>query len=218
MRYKMITGVRSSIIGLLLAFVFVAVEARAEVRMTFWSHDTSTYFPHAFITLKGTVDSTGEVVDTSYGFTLNSTSPLAIFESVKAHIDITAKNYIRMSDAQFSTLISDEQYAAVKALVMEWGAPGSRWNLEHRNCVHFVAEAARRAGLTVIEDKKLMKKPRSFTLSLIPLNRNRITVIEMNGREYWSAHPEEEVFDIPDKIGGSVLGRKIPGLPENRER
>jgi len=215
---KLNMALRRGLAGLLLMLALVAGEARAEVRMTFWSHDTSTYFPHAFFTLKGTVDSTGEVVDTSYGFTLNSMNPAALFASVKGHIDVTAKTYIRVSDAQFTLTINDAQYAAVKALVAEWGAPTSRWNLQRRNCVHFVAEAARRAGLTVIEDKKLMKKPRSFTRSLIPLNAARVTEINLDGKAYWAAHPEAEVFGVPDKIGGSVLGRRVKGLPDDRER
>lgn len=215
---KLTTGLRRSLAGLVLVLAIVSGEARADVRMIFWSHDTTTYFPHAFVTLKGVADSSGEVVDTSYGFTVNSTTPMALFASVKAHVDITPKSYIRASEAQFSVRLTDAQYESVKAMIAEWNGPKSRWNLNNRNCVHFVAEAARRAGLVVVEDKKLMKKPRSFTQSLIPLNLGRVTVINMNGRAYWAAHPEDEVFGVPEKIGDSVLGRKIKGLPEEGDR
>jgi hypothetical protein len=185
--------------------------ASAEVRLTFWSHDTTNYFPHAFFTVKGTLDATGQPVDDSYGFTLNSIGPSALFGSVPAHMDRTNKRYIRNSDAQFRVTITDAQYAAIMRQVAEWGAPGSKWNLNRRNCVHFVAEVARRAGLKVVEDKRLMKKPKSFTKSLIPLNVERVTVIDAKGRDYWARHPEDENFAVPADNKASVLERQIEG-------
>lgn len=197
---------------LALAAALLAVSpARAEVVLGFWSRDFGSYFPHAFITVKGTVDSTGEVVDTSWGFTLNSLSPKALFAPVKAHIDITAKNYMRASDVHFTVRLTDAQYLAIKQQAAEWGEPGSRWSLGKRNCVHFVAEAARRAGLTVVEDKKLMKKPKSFTRSLIPLNQGRVTLVELKGAEWFAREPGAEVFGVPEKVNGSVLQREVPG-------
>lgn len=203
--------------AVLLAVTLVATPAWADVRLTFWSRDTSSYFPHAFVTLKGTVDATGEVVDTSYGFTLNSISPVALFTSVGSHIDITNKTYMLGSDAQFQVRISDAQYAAIKAQVADWGAPDVRWNLNKRNCVHFVAEIARRAGLTVVEDKRLMKKPKSFTLSLIPLNPGRVTVVGLKGRDYFAKFPAEEIIGVPITDRDSVLERRMNRRAEATE-
>ncbi len=208
------TGLRRLCTALLLALTLVTTPALADVRMTFWSRDTSNYFPHAFITLKGTLDATGEAVDTSYGFTLNDIGPAALFKSVGAHIDITNKKYIRDSDAQFQVRITDAQYAAILAQVAEWGAPGFKWNLNKRNCVHFAAEAARRAGLVVVEDKRLMKKPKSFTRSLIALNPGRVTVIDMGGEAYWAKFPDEEIFGVPADNKASVLERRMSRRPE----
>jgi hypothetical protein len=205
-------------LALALFAAFAAPDADAKVRLTFWSRDSGSYFPHAFVTLKGTLDETGEPVDTSYGFTLNSATPIALFASVPAHIDITSKRYMRESDAQFFVEISDTQYQAIVAQATEWGAKGSRWSLNKRNCVHFAAEAARRAGLTVVEDKKLMKKPKSFTVSLIPLNPGRVTVLGMKGAAYWAQQPEQENFGVPEKNGGSVLEREIGGIPAEDKR
>lgn len=196
------------ILGLLLALV-APVAARAEVRLTFWSHDTTNYFPHAFFTMKGTLDATGQVVDDSYGFTLNSIGPSALFGSVPAHMDRTNKKYIRNSDPQFRVTITDAQYASIMTQVAEWSAPGSKWNLNRRNCVHFVAETARRAGLTVVEDKRLMKKPKSFTKSLIPLNAGRVTVIGTSVKDYWARYPEDENFAVPLDNKASVLEQRM---------
>lgn len=214
----MIRLVKSFALALALCTALVGTAAEAKVRLAFWSRDSGQYFPHAFITLKGTLDRSGEAVDTSYGFTLNSVTPIALFSAVPAHIDITSKRYIRDSDAQFSLEIEDAQYDAIIAQASEWGAKGSRWSLNKRNCVHFVAEAARRAGLTVVEDRKLMKKPRSFTLSLIDLNPGRVTPIAMRGSDYWTKFPDQELFGVPEKTGGSVLERPVRGVPAESER
>ncbi len=205
---------RRMLATLVLALSWVAGSAHADVRMTFWSRDTSNYFPHAFFTLKGTLDSTGQVVDESYGFTLNDLTPIALFASVPAHIDITNKKYIRGSDAQFRITITDAQYDAIKAQVAQWDAPGSKWNLNKRNCVFFVAEAARRAGLVVVEDKKLMKKPKSFTRSLIALNPGRVTVIEMDAQAYWAKYPDDENMAVPADNKASVLERRMSKRPK----
>lgn len=206
--------------GLALALVLslLPASASAEVKLIFWSRDTSNYFPHAFVTLKGTLDATGEPVDMSYGFTLDDISPLALLGPVKSHIDIAGKRYIRGSDAQFSVVISDAQYAAIVAQVAEWGRPETRWSLNRRNCVHFVAEVARRAGLVVEEPRKLMKKPRSFTRSLIALNPGRVTVIDMRGADFWTKYPEEELFGVPEKSSRPTLERRVSGVPEEEKR
>lgn len=199
-----------------LVFTFVSTAAEAKVRLIFWSRDSGKYFPHAFVTLKGTLDATGAPVDTSYGFTLDSVTPIALFAAVPAHVDITAKQYMRPSTAQFETEISDEQYRAIVDQAAEWN--DKRWSLNKRNCVHFVAEVARRAGLTVVEDRKLMKKPRSFTLSLIPLNPGRVTAIGLTGDQFWAKDPSAENFGVPEKTKGSVLEREIRGLPAEDAR
>ncbi|KQN19336.1 hypothetical protein ASE86_12610 [Sphingomonas sp. Leaf33] len=205
---------RRMLAAVLLVLACWTVPAAAAVRMTFWSRDSGDYFPHAFFTLKGTLDSNGQAIDESYGFTLNSATPIALFTSVPAHIDITNKKYIRGSAAQFRVTISDAQYAAIRAQVAEWGAPGSKWSLNKRNCVHFVAEAARRAGLTVVEDRKLMKKPRSFTRSLIPLNLGRVTVIELPAADYWAKYPDDENMALPVDNRASVLEQRIARRPK----
>ncbi len=201
--------VRGWLAAALLSVLCAGVPAGAEVRMTFWSRDTSNYFPHAFFTLKGTLDATGQPVDESYGFTLNDMSPIALFSAVPAHVDHTNKKYIRGSDAQFRVTLTDAQYAAIKAQVAEWDAPGTKWSLNKRNCVFFVAEAARRAGLVVIEDKRLMKKPKSFTRSLVALNPGRVTVLDMDAADYWAKYPDDENFAVPADNKASVLERRI---------
>jgi hypothetical protein len=57
------------------------------------------------------------------------------------------------------------------AVVEQWrNRAQPSYNLNRRNCVHFVAELARTAGLRVENAERLMKRPRSFLLHVRSLN------------------------------------------------
>ena len=145
--------------------------AKAEVVATFYSHDLDDHFPHALIVVKGTVDSSGEVVDTNYGFTAVNVSPAILWGSVKGKIETQPVKYVDHSDPHFSIRLTEEQYGQLLALIEEWrNLPGKSYNLNKRNCVHFVMEAAALLGLEVNRESKLMKKPKSFLLEVMKLN------------------------------------------------
>ncbi|MCC2975212.1 hypothetical protein LK533_00805 [Sphingomonas sp. PL-96] len=165
----------------------LAGPAQAGVTISFWSHEFGNEFPHAFFVLEGTPDAGGEPVQASYGFTAKAITPAILMGSVPGRIDETKHGYIENSDVHFSVMLTDAQYADVLRLVEEWGEAGDHhYNLNRRNCVHFVAEAARRSGLTVVEVRQLMKKPRSFVHSLEPLNQGRVRLLEMDGEKFYA--------------------------------
>jgi hypothetical protein len=166
------------------------VPAQAAVTITFWSQEFGQNFPHAFFTFSGAPDAGGPAVNESYGFTAKAITPALLMGSVGGMIDRPKPSYIAKSNAHFSVVLTDAQYASIRSLIDEWGEKGdSHYNLNRRNCVHFVAEAARRSGLSVVEDKKLMKKPRSFIQSVEQANTGRITVIEMPAKAYFATLP-----------------------------
>jgi hypothetical protein len=160
---------------LLLPLLFSAVlmlpsVAAAQVVATFYSHDLGSTFPHAFFTLKGKL-SDGREVDTNYGFTAKSVSPAILMGSVVGVIEVSKPNYVKSSDAQFSIKINDGQFEALVAHVEKWRTkPGKSYNLNTRNCIHFVGEAAQILGLKVDFRKDLLKKPKSFLIYLKSLN------------------------------------------------
>jgi hypothetical protein len=174
-----------------LLFLIVALPAQAAVTITFWSHELGNSFPHAFFTLRGTPDAGGAPVDLNYGFTPQSISPAILWGPVKGRIDIAKPGYMNGSDAQFALVLTDAQYTSIRALVDEWdavkGDPTYRMNT--RNCVHFVAEAARRAGLRTLDFPKLMKKPRSYLKAVAAANATQVTVIDRHGKEYLASLP-----------------------------
>jgi hypothetical protein len=149
----------------------VSTSAQAEVIATFYSHDFGDHFPHAFVKLKGTVDATGEAVDTNYGFTAVNVSPAILMGSVKGMIETKDAKYVSKSNPHFSLRLSDAEYVRFMAFVDKWrNLPGKSYSLNKRNCVHFAMEAAVLLGLNVNRQSKFFKKPKSFILETMKLN------------------------------------------------
>ncbi len=168
---------------------FAAVPAQAAVTITFWSHDLGNSFPHAFFSLRGVPDAGGAPVDTNVGFTAKSVSPALLMGPVAGKLDIPKPGYVAGSNAQFSVVMSDAQYGAVLRLVDAWGEgkPDSVYRLSDHNCVTFVKEAARIVGLTGLDQRKLMKKPRSYLKALQAENAGRVTPVGLHGKAYLSS-------------------------------
>jgi hypothetical protein len=165
-------GFRFWLLAFLLLLSGVQAPAQAAVEIAFYSRELGgNNFPHAFIALHGTVDSTGEQVNTTYGFTAHSVTPAVLFGSVTGEVVVEGERQRARSTRQFALILSDERYHAVMEVVDEWrNRPQPSYNLNHRNCVHFVAALARTVGLRVEEVPRLMKRPRSFLLHVRELN------------------------------------------------
>jgi len=184
----------------LLLAIGMGQSAQAAITMTFWSHELGNEFPHAFFALRGVPDAGGGPVDVNYGFTAKSLTPAILFGTVQGRLDLATPSYMRRSDVQFSLVLTDAQYAAVLALVREWGETGdTRYNLNRRNCVHFVQEAARRTGLSGTDQPALMKKPRSYLRAVAAANPGRVVVLNVDGRDWLDT--------LPALSGGLVAAR-----------
>lgn len=174
-----------------LLISIAALPAHAAITITFWSHELGNHFPHAFFTLRGTPDAGGPAVDLNYGFTAKTISPAILLGPVAGRIDIAKRSYMERSDAQFSLVISDAQYAAILRLVDEWDDKkgDGTYRMNVRNCVHFTQEAARRAGILNVDFPRLMKKPRSYLKAVAAANATHVTIIDRGGREYLASLP-----------------------------
>lgn len=181
------------LLGLLLALtaLFGAAPAWAAVTITFWSHELGNSFPHAFFTLRGVPDAGGPSVDANYGFTAKAITPKLLMGTVAGRLDIAKAGYMNGSDAQFSVVLSDAQYGRVLALVAAWDnkTGDGHYNLKTRNCIHFVKEAARIAGLGGLDQPGLMKKPRSYLQAVAAANPGAITPVGLHGKEYLASLP-----------------------------
>lgn len=157
----------------LLLFLLLVLPAQVHARITvaFYSHELGSSFPHTFFTVRGTPEAGGEPIDTNYGFTAKSVTPAILFGPVVGVLEQVKPNYIEGSDRKFAVTVTDAQYAALMAVVARWRAiPGKSYDLNKRNCIHFVGEAAQAVGLKVVFERKLLKRPRSFLENIIRLN------------------------------------------------
>ena len=160
----------------LLAAVVSGAPATAAVEITFYSREFGVNnFPHAFVVLKGRLDSDGSVIDESYGFTAKAITPAILMGSVGGKVIREPASYIAKSDKQFALVLSDEAYGSVTQVVDAWRSKAQpSYNLNKSNCVHFVGEVAKAAGLNVTFAPALMKKPRAFLLAIRDENESRI--------------------------------------------
>lgn len=168
-------GVLRRLSLLLLLLVGLSGPVYADVLLSFYSRDFGEGFPHAFVTLKGSVAGEAAPIDTSYGFTAVSISPAILMGPVRGKIETLKDSYIRKSQMHMAFTITDDQYRQVMAVVEEWRTrPGKSYDLNKRNCVFFVAAIGRALGLDVVENPKLMKKPRSFLDDVVRRNQQRL--------------------------------------------
>ncbi len=158
------------ILGMILALFLLPAPAAAQVVLSFYSHELGSSFPHAFVALKGKTED-GREVDTNYGFTAKALTPAILMGSVAGVVEISKPSYVASSDRQFSVRLDDRQYHDVLTVVERWRTrPGKSYNLNKSNCIHFVGDIAQSVGLKVVFNKALIKKPRSFLLSILSLN------------------------------------------------
>lgn len=167
----MISRFKSLLAITFLPLSLLPVSARAQITVAFYSHELGSSFPHAFITLKGTPQAGGPPVDVNFGFTARSVTPAVLMGPVSGKIEAANAAYVRHSDRKFAFAVSDQQFGQLMALVEKWrNLPGKSYDLNKRNCIHFVGEAAQILGLKVMFDKSLIKRPRSFLENIIRLN------------------------------------------------
>jgi hypothetical protein len=150
-----------------------SLPATAAVRITFYSKELGTTFPHAFVTMDGTLDRGGQRIEVDYGFTAKSVTPAILFGAVKGEVvSDNGKSYNRASDKHIIMTLSDADYDKVMGVVARWRAlPQPSYDLDKRNCVHFIADVAASLGMQVELPKKLVKKPKSFLNLLTETNR-----------------------------------------------
>ncbi|MBX9574798.1 MAG: hypothetical protein K2X07_04080 [Caulobacteraceae bacterium] len=146
----------------------------AAVTVTFYGHEGAQvrggwlYFPHAYLRLHGTLD-TGETVDRAVGFTARSPGPQLLLFSGPGILKEPEPAYLAEGVAYLSVEISDEAFHQITARIDWWGTPeGSRYNLNKRNCIAFVADVAQRLGLSTPSHETL--SPNGFLKDMVALN------------------------------------------------
>jgi hypothetical protein len=169
-------SVRATLLRALLTLVAVAcwhVPALATVQVSFHSFSGSMFggrYPHAFVVFDGSL-ATGERVYENYGFSARSATPDVLLGPVAHGMYTENDQYIRTTNRHFSITVSDATYRQMKSEVVAWrDAPGKYYDLDRRNCIHFVGRIAQLGGLTVDYPADMLRKPKAWLNHITTLN------------------------------------------------
>ncbi len=163
--------------GLLLALT--AGPALAAVTVTVYAHPGARVrggyllFPHAYVHATGTMDDTGAPVDWAAGFTARNPGPQLLFARDRGQVQSPEARYIGEGRAYLRFKVSDATYRAMRARADWWnGSEGSVYDLRRRNCITFVADLARVAGLRTGPEPSM--KPGTFLEATAALNPHAV--------------------------------------------
>lgn len=158
-----------------LALALIASQAWAAVTVTFYAHPGARVrggellFPHAYVHAEGTLDATGEPVDWSAGFTALSPGPQLLFSRGRGVVTAPDARYVNEGHPFLRLTLDDDTWRALKARAEWWNSrEGSVYDLRRRNCISFVADLARVAGLRTAPEPSM--KPGTFLEATAALN------------------------------------------------
>jgi hypothetical protein len=157
----------------IVALCAFAAPAQAEVQVHFHSFNGSMFggrYPHTFVVFDGTL-ANGERVYENYGFSAKTAGP-NVLSGPTHHVVMSEKErYIRTTNRHFTLTVSDDTYRRMKAEVIAWrDAPGKFYDLNTRNCIHFVGRMAELAGLKVEFPRDMLRKPKAWLNYVTGLN------------------------------------------------
>lgn len=173
-----------------LLFALFAAPAHAAVQITFWSKELGSSFPHAYVTLEGTLDRSGERISEDYGFSARTVTPAILWGKVKGQvISDHSASYQEGSGRHFTLTVTDAEYDMLMAAVTRWRtAKQPSYDLDKANCVHFVGDLAASLGMDGAPRKGMMRKPRTFLNAVTEANR---AWLQSRGATFHRAAPPE---------------------------
>ncbi len=156
------------ILTLLLAplLALAPLPAAARVLMQFHSFNGSYLigrYPHAFVSLDGTLDGTGQKIHENYGYSTSAGALTVVAGGLHPGvIQVEKEKYVRSTNVHFTVTLSDAQYHAIVAEVAAWkDGPGvKRYSLDHNNCLHFVAKLAEMVGINAPVPQNMVRRPK----------------------------------------------------------
>ena len=153
------------IIAALIALA-TASAAAAHVTVTFHSFNGSMpfgRFPHAFVAFDGTLDGTGERVHENFGWSAKKLTPAILQGPVYGVVLVEKEKYLTKTNRHFTVPLTDAEYHKLRAEVEIFRThTGKYYDLEKRNCIHFVGRMAEVLGLKVDYPPAMLRKPREW--------------------------------------------------------
>ena len=97
------------------------------------------------------------------------------YVALRFDVEAADAGYVSRSTPHFWVEISDDEYRALRERIAAWTRPpGSDYNLNRRNCIHFVADLAQHLGLEAAATNHL--KPEVFLAETTKLNETRVAL------------------------------------------
>jgi hypothetical protein len=148
---------------------------QAQVLAHFHSFNGSVLFgryPHTFVVFEGTLEDTGERVDENWGFSARESSLAALRGQAVEHMMLTERpEQIARTNRHFTLTLTDEQFRRLKREILAWrDHPGKYYDLDTRNCIHFVGRMAELAGLQVDYPRDMLRRPKEWLNYITQLN------------------------------------------------
>ena len=169
-----VTRIFFQLVLALMAALALAQPAAAQVQVSFHSFNGSVLFgryPHTFVVFEGTLESTGTRIEENFGFTAKKVGPAILNGPVEHAIWVEEDKWIGKTNRHFTLTVDEATYRRMRAEVDAWrDAPGKFYDLDTRNCIHFVGRIAEMAGLKVDFPKSLLRKPRAWLNRVTSLN------------------------------------------------
>lgn len=148
--------------------------ALADVQIHFHSVNGSVLvgrYPHTFFVLDGELESTGEPVNENFGFSARKVTPAILSGPVEHMVLAEKEKFIKKTNRHFTLTITDAQYHAIIKEVRAWqNAPGKYYDLDNRNCIHFVGKMAQILGLKVEFPDNMLRRPKKWLNHVSALN------------------------------------------------
>ena len=156
--------------------------ALAAVTVHFHSFNGSVLFgryPHTFVVFEGELDSNGQRVNENFGFSAKYTSQAITNNPAEHEIIIEDADTIEDTNRHFSVSISDAQYRALRSEVERWrNYPGRYYDLDERNCIHFVATLAAMIGIQADVPEDMLRRPKKW-LNYVTRNNPQLGASEV---------------------------------------
>ncbi|MCB2067360.1 MAG: hypothetical protein KDE15_12065 [Erythrobacter sp.] len=166
---------------LAMAVLGLASPAQADVQMSFYSITgslTGGRYPHAFVVFDGTL-ADGTRVNTNYGFSARYTSQAITYGPAEQMIQTETPRMVARSNRHFTVTVSDRQYRRLLAEVIAWrDYPGPYYDLDERNCIHFVARLATLVGLHADVPYRFIQEPKEW-LNYVGRNNPQVHATEI---------------------------------------
>ncbi len=166
-----------------LACMMAATPAQAEVRVSFQSFNGSVLwgrYPHTFVVFEGRLDDTGTRVHENFGFSAKYTSQAITNGPAEHEIVVEDDDTIPDTNRHFTVTVSDAKYREMRAEVERWrNYPGRYYDLDERNCIHFVAALAEMVGIRADVPQEYLRRPKAW-LNYVTRNNPQLGAQEID--------------------------------------